>query len=111
MSAIDDITNKFFGEITSLRMDIKEYEDWCHSYERFRYKYPQWTMKSGEKISIWNMNDTHLINTINLIQRKDSGNTWLKVLNQEKTYRELLSKIKALKESLFEMEEISDLVF
>ena len=111
MSQIDLEIDRFFGEIASVRMDIQEYEDWCKKYENFRYHYPQWTMKSGEKISIWNMNDDHLINTINLIQRKDSGNTWLKVLNQEKTYRELLSKIKILKEELAKMEEVSDLVF
>lgn len=111
MSQIDLEIDRFFGEMASMRIDIQEYEDWCRKYESFRYNYPQWTMKSGEKISIWDMNDNHLINTINLLQRKDSENTWLKVLNQEKTYRELLSKIKVLKEDLFKMEEISDLVF
>lgn len=111
MSQIDLEIDRFFGEMASMRIDIQEYEDWCRKYESFRHNYPQWITKSGTGISIWNMDDNHLNNTINLIQKKDSDNTWLKVLNQERTYRELLVKIKTLKEELAKMEEISNVVF
>jgi len=111
MAGIDFETAGFFGEMASMRMDIQEYEDWCRKYESFRHNYPQWITKSGTGISICDMDDNHLNNTINLIHRKDSDNTWLKVLNQEKTYRSLKKEIVSLKNSLVKYEEIADKVF
>lgn len=101
----------FFGEIASLRMDLSDYEKWCKNYESFRYKYPQWKMKNGKGINLYDMEDNHLANTIRLVEKKDPENTWLKVLKQEETYRKLKKEIFELKLSLERMEEISDKVF
>ena len=103
--------DRFFGNIASLRMDLNDYEKWCKDYESFRYKYPQWKMKDGKGINLYDMEDNHLANTIRLVEKKDPESTWLKVLKQEETYRKLKKKIFELKLSLERMEEISDKVF
>ena len=111
MAGIDFETDGFFGNMASMRMDIEKYEKWCERYEEFRYKYPEWITKSGSGVPVWKMDDNHLDNTINLIQMKDKENNWLKVLNQEKTYRSLKKEIVSLKNSLARYEEIADKVF
>ena len=107
--SIDDEFNKFFGSITSLRMDINDLEDWCNKYKSFNY--PAWTTKGGNKIKLGEMSDSHLENTIKLVSRKDPTNTWLKVLNQEKLYREYTKKLPKLKQELTRLEEISDMIY
>lgn len=106
---IDFETDGFFGSMASMRMDLEDYNRWCRTYESFNY--PKWTMKDGNQIALGDMSDRHLANTIALVERKEPDNGWLVALKQEKTYRELKSKIKTLKSELAKMEEISNIVF
>lgn len=108
---MDQEIDRFFGKMASIRMDIQDYENWCEKYESFRREYPQWITRTNEAISIYDMEDDHLNNTIKMLEKKDKENSWLEVLKQEKTYRELKSKIKDLKKELSSYEDTADKVF
>lgn len=103
--------DRFFGELASLRFDLDEFEEWCEKYEKFRYEYPKWTTKGGTKISIYKMTNEHLANTIALLKLRDSNSTWLKVLNQEQTYRNLQKRIEEYRCKINQMEDVMSVVF
>ena len=109
MSAIDLDIDGFFGEIASIRMDVQRYTEWCRAYEDFVY--PKWTTKSGEKIALSDMSDTHLENTISLLYNKDPNNGWLIIMENEKKYRRIKKKLVNLRKKLSEMEDIADKIF
>ena len=109
MSAIDYETEQFFSEIASLRIDIQDFEEWCRKYKGF--KYPAWTMKNGKQISLSDMTDMHLKNTISMIEKKNPDNGWIKILKQEKRYREIRLILNDLNKRLDYLEKVSDNVF
>lgn len=68
-------------------------------------------MKNGKTIELHNMTDEHLNNAIALVERKEPNNCWVKILKQEKKYRELKQKTKNIKSELNRMKEIENIVF
>lgn len=109
MSGIDYEIEQFFSEIASLRMDIQDYREWCEKYKAFHY--PDWTMKNGKQISLSSMTDKHLKNAISMIEKNDPDNGWLKILRQEKQYREIRLILNDLNKRLDYLEKVSDNVF
>ena len=102
--------DRFFGRIASIRIDISDYENWCTEYRKFRNNYI-WTTRDGNKVHIYNMTDSHLNNTISLVERKDPESVWSQILKQEQTYRDFLKRIKSLREELYVLEGVCDKVF
>ena len=109
MSAIDLEMDRFFGEIASIRMDINVYEEWCRKYEAFEY--PKWKTKDGNEIALSDMSDTHLANTISMLEKIESDSGWLKAMKQERKYRIYKCKIKELQNELTFLDEISSSIF
>ena len=106
---IDFETDGFFGEMASMRMDLETYKEWCSTYESFNY--PKWTMKDGNEIALGDMSESHIDNSISMLDKKNHTNGWIDILKQEKKYRSLKDKIATLQLDLEKMEEIMNEVF
>jgi len=111
MSFIDEEIGRFYDHKVPVAWSIDEYEEWMRSYEKNRYKYPDWVTKDGQHIPIYRLEDSHLANLISFVQRKDPKNEtrWADLLKHEQLYRTLLAKVKVLRSELAEMEMVSEM--
>lgn len=107
MSAIDYQIDMFFSRMASLRFETSEENGWRKKYAERRGKYPKWTTRDGRQISICDMDDNHLTNTIEMLRRSGKGGQWLKILRMEKRWR----NGKSDEEELRFMEEVAENVF
>lgn len=113
MSWIDYDIERFYDSMVTLRLEMEDYKKWIQNYLSFRDKYPDWITKGGQHIMLKDLTDSHLNNLILFVKRKDPENktNWIKILEQEKTYRELKFKLNKAKEELGYMEEVKEKVF
>ena len=113
MSQIDDDIQRFYDSMVILRWDMEDNKKWIEKYLSFRDEYPDWITKEGQHIKLKDLTDSHLNNLIPFVKRKDPDNktNWIKILEQEKTYRGLKIKLNKSQEELAYMEEVEENVF
>ena len=84
----DFMTEQFFAH----HVQLQEECEWRAKWAVLRHNYPRWVTREGKEISIVQMTDTHLNNTIAFLERKNDSSraiqTWLRILRSEKYYRE-----------------------
>ena len=79
----DDMVSSFYNELLTMREKADFYSKWGKSEGRKSI----WTCKNGTKVRVMDMTDSHLNNTIKMLESKDPKHEALRYLKHESFYR------------------------
>ena len=87
----DFMEEQFFARHTNLQEEC----EWRAKWASHRQEFPDWITREGKKIPITQLTDDHLDNIIIFLKRKKDEvkvvETWLKILQNERHYRDTTS--------------------
>lgn len=91
-----------FTDYAEAQLELTELEQWKRNYESKRDKYPEWVTKTGQKIKVRDLTDSHIENLLKFIPKKDPNNEtkWLDVIKCEKQYRNINNEIVSKKNEI-----------